>query len=83
MGRDRGSDRDRPGSNYNEGPKIGIGPGSIFRARDQIGTKILGIDPSLISYYLEMPLDPVLENCSNIVYYNSPIMYLLSIVFWK
>ena len=50
-GKDRGSDRDRPGigpgSNYNEGPKLGIGPGSIFRARDRIGIEILGIDPSL------------------------------------
>ena len=23
--------------NYNEGPKLGIGPGSMFRARDWIG----------------------------------------------
>ena len=36
-----------PGSIYNEGPKLGIGPRSMFRARDWIGIEILGIDPSL------------------------------------
>ena len=36
-----------PGSNYNEGPKLGIGPGLMFRARDWIRIEILGIDPSL------------------------------------
>ena len=38
-----------PGSNHNEGPKLGIGPGLMFRARDRIGIKILGIDPSLLN----------------------------------
>ena len=38
-----------PGSNHNEGPKLGIGPGLMFRARDRIGIEILGIDPSLFN----------------------------------
>ena len=44
--------RDRPGislgSNYKEGPKLGIGPGSMFRDRDWLRIKILGLDPSLV-----------------------------------
>ena len=47
-----------PGSNYNEGPKLGIGPGLIFRARDWIGIKILGIDPSLVFNQLRTPPAP-------------------------
>ena len=37
-----------PGLNYNEGPKLWIGPGLMFRARDWIGIKFFWIDPSLI-----------------------------------
>ena len=37
-----------PGSNHNEGPKLGIGLGLMFRARDRIGIEILGMDPSLV-----------------------------------
>ena len=39
-----------PGLSHNEGPKLRIGPGSMFRARDWIGIKILGIDPSLLTW---------------------------------
>ena len=49
LGRDRGLARDWPGYwNHNEGPKLEISPGSMFRARDSIGIKIFGIDLSLI-----------------------------------
>ena len=44
--------RDWPGIElYNEGPKLGIGPGSMFRARDQLRIKILGLNPSLVDSY--------------------------------
>ena len=37
-----------PELNKNEGPKLGIGPESILRARDWLRIKIFGLDPSLI-----------------------------------
>ena len=36
-----------PALNHNEGPKLRIGPGSMFRAQDWIGIEILGINPTL------------------------------------
>ena len=35
------------GSNFCEGPGLGLGSRSIFKARDQPGIDFLGLDPSL------------------------------------
>ena len=37
------------GSNFCEGPGLGLGSRSIFKARDGTGIDFLGLDPSLFS----------------------------------
>ena len=40
--------RQGSGSNFCEGPGLGLGSRSIFKARDRPGIDFLGLDPSLV-----------------------------------
>ena len=44
--------RQGSGSNFCEGPGLGLGSRSIFKARDRPGIDFLGLDPSLLFSHL-------------------------------
>ena len=43
--------RQGSGSNFCEGPGLGLGSRSIFKARDRPGIDFLGLDPSLVETF--------------------------------
>ena len=77
--------RQGSGSNFCEGPRLGLGSRLIFKARDQPGIDFLGLDPSLVYEVqirsIELPFQVLIRNWitqSNVWLYGHVMMSLES-----